>query len=158
VEDAESFFRIFALQQAGKFSEAEIFVERFLEKHPDSPSVLVEGGFIALQLGETARAEGRFARVLELDPGHKQARVNLANIFLTTGRLDRAEAEYVTVLRDDPEDLYALYNLGTLLADRGLHGDARDYLRRFVELYPQHDRASAVRARLQQNQSAAPDR
>jgi len=88
---------------------------------------------------------GRFNFYLLINYNWSQFKEQRARAYETKGDLDRAIAEYEKLISLDPTKTNALiyprfyYNLGKLYEEKGMKDKARNYYRRFLELWKDAD-------------------
>jgi len=70
------------------YSQAESYINVWLEQFPLSPNGLAARGWISLQLGNYEEARNDFTRVLEIEPNSK---INIAGLCLANNLLDVPE-------------------------------------------------------------------
>ena len=114
-----------------------LVLEELLRKDPESR--------VFLRLAEELRKEGQYERAIEVckaglpkHQGYVPAMVSLGRSCQAIGRNDEAEAVFDEVLALAPDNTHALRGLGHLLAERGEHGKALEYLEH-LQLYEPND-------------------
>lgn len=152
-EGAKWFDEITRNLTSKNYTQAEFYVQKSIERFPDSADLWINAGFTSVGLKNFNEAEKRFRRAIELNPSYSSQRLNLANVLLQLNRLDEAESEYRKVLHNDPENIQGLYNLGRLLIRQDRMEEGTPFWKKFQELAPSHPRAADVKRQLSEWQS-----
>ena len=105
--------------------------------------MLVGLGSVRLTAGERDKAREAFEQALAQNPAAAQAESALAMMAGEDGRDGEARERFARALAADPAEAAKLLALASLLAGRGRMAEARGYL----ELFEQHARSRALRAR-----------
>ncbi|MDO9067412.1 MAG: tetratricopeptide repeat protein, partial [Deltaproteobacteria bacterium] len=93
-----------------------------------------------------------YSQAIELDRNLSQAYCNLGYIYETGGDHKRAEKCYQKVLAGiDPLNVWAYNRMGMMLAARGEHQRARDYLQKGANIDPNSEAAWNLRQLRQTN-------
>lgn len=126
--------------------QAEKVLRDIISIVPHDPRPLVNLGNILREAGCEEEALDTWRAALELDPACTQARSNLAIQLARKNNLATAIALLSDGLLHDPAspDLYCL--LGSFQLHHGRHDAAADSLNKALELRPDFDRASLLRA------------
>jgi len=143
------FQQALTLQKKRDYKGADALLVKFLERYPNSPNMWQKAGMVAVQMKNFELAEKRFKQSRDLEPT-PAAHLNLANVYYFKKRFSEAEAEYRKVLVLDKKDLFALYNLGNLLTGQNRMAEALPFWEEFINHYPNHPNAPAVRQRIAQ--------
>jgi tetratricopeptide (TPR) repeat protein len=126
---AELFGRLGMQYHAYQIAEpAEVAYRNALQLDPDD---FVWTYYLAFLMDETGRAQEAidgYASAIQIEPEYKPVRLRLGRIALVIGRLDEAEAQFRHVLRVDPVNAPALAGLGRVMAQRGDHAAAIQFL------------------------------
>jgi len=123
----------YALAQ-GDLETAQARLSLAVEYHPNFVEAWINLGLLELARGDVAMAETRFKRALAIDRDAAGARVGLGVIAERRGDQALAEKEYRAALAIDPGLPEPRANLGRILAERGALDEARDHLRRLIEV------------------------
>ncbi len=125
-----------ALQQQGRFAEAEHQYRAVLRQRPNEAIVHV-------RLAETLAGQGRqadalvsFRQAASLDPALGIAHFNRGMLYQEQGRFVEAEQHYGQVKANDPLITGALFNLAGIQSGQGRLPQAEANLRRVLELAP----------------------
>jgi tetratricopeptide (TPR) repeat protein len=123
-----------ALFNSGRYEEAVPQLRWLVEKHPD---VLGYWDGLGMALSSLGRRE-------EL----KEVDLHTAMLLANAGRGDDALDKFRRVLATDPDSPAALYNGGSLLLRMGRIDEGRQFLERFIRLYPNDPRSESARGSL----------
>jgi len=136
-----------ALNSQGRADEAQVSLEGWLEKFPQSTAMMVGLGQVYLARQETDKAIGVYQRLLAVEPQSVLALNNLA--WLARDKDPKQALEYARrAIALAPEDPYVLSTLGTLLAGNGQAVEGEQMLRKAVALYPDNMQSKLDLARL----------
>ena len=102
---------------------------------------LHEAARLALCEHRYADAVQTLERAIGRDPNDAWAHDALGIAFQRLGRAEEALAEFRQSVELAPQDAVHLYNLGAMLVSVGEHEDGEDYLRRCLQIDPDHERA-----------------
>jgi tetratricopeptide (TPR) repeat protein len=148
----------FAIQKQKRYSEALPYFTKVLaagQAFPEIDSVFYLRGWCSYYLGEVDDARAAFEEHLRRVPNTADSHFALGLIAFDGGELEKAEASFRTAIdlqkdvRGGERDLAKAWaRLGETLAQRGDLEGGRAALARAVELYPDHDEAWAMLARL----------
>jgi predicted Zn-dependent protease len=116
VAQADEYSDVNQLIRAGKLSEAEAKVERFLKAKPrDVQMQFIKGG-IQRDTGRLADATATFTRLTEDHPELPEPHNNLAAIYANQGQYEKARTELEMAIRTNPSYATAYENLGDVYA------------------------------------------
>lgn len=118
----------------GDLETAQARLSLAVEYHPNFVEAWINLGLLELARGDVAMAEKRFKRALAIDKDASGAHVGLGVVAERRGDRPLAEKEYRAALAIDPGLPEPRANLARLLADRGALDEARDHLRRLIEV------------------------
>jgi tetratricopeptide (TPR) repeat protein len=136
LELAEMLRRGMALQQAGRFGEAEAVYRQVLRAQPGQPQALHFLGLIAKALGRLADAESLIRQAIAAKPDYAEAWHNLGNTLRQMSRLEPAVEAVETAVSLKPASLESRRGLGETLIQAERFGEGIACLRRAVELHP----------------------
>lgn len=124
--------------QVGSIALIALFVTP--PRHDPSLWALEEynSGRIALGINDLIGADKHFQRAYALVPDNPETNFALGNLRAGQGRRSEAIRFYHAALRLDPKHKGALNNLGVIALDDQRPAEARDYLRKAIELEPQN--------------------
>jgi Tfp pilus assembly protein PilF len=105
-----------------------------VEYHPQFVEAWINLGLLELARGDVALAEKRFKRALAIDKDAAGALVGLGVVAERRGDPETAEKMYRAALAVDPGLAEPRADLARLLVARGALDEARDQLRRLVEV------------------------
>lgn len=140
--------------ERGDRDEAILCYERAVELEPSMSAALTNLGTLRYDAGDLEGARDAYDEALGYDPTQVEARFNLGNLLEDMGEIELAIAELKEVCRAAPEFADAHYNLGLMLARIGGLTQARDHLRRYLELDPKSEWAVRARGFLQNAETA----
>lgn len=109
----------FALDKAGRGSEAIPYYQRILDLYPHYAEVHCNLGSLLAARGDTREALNHFSRATELKPELRSAWLNAGMIYQGMDQAEKAINCYETVLKDDPDNMKVLSLLGRLLVELG---------------------------------------
>lgn len=124
---------VIALAQ-GDLDTAQARLELAIEYHPNFVEAWINLGLLELARGDLNNAEKRFRRAIALDKDAGGAWVGLGVIAEKRGDPATAETSYRKALAIDPGLAEPRANLARLLVARGALDEARDQLRRLIEV------------------------
>src|SRR5208282_4238997 len=100
----------FALQQQGKFAEAERIYIQILQQQPKNFDALHLLGLLALQMRCTQRGVELISKAIAIDADFAPAHSNLGNGFRDLNRPEEALASYDRAIALQPDFTEAYYN------------------------------------------------
>lgn len=118
----------------GDLETAQARLSLAVEYHPNFVEAWINLGLLELSRGDVPAAEKHFRRALAINKDAAGARVGLGVVAERRGDRALAEKEYRAALAIDPGLAEPRANLARLLADRGALDEARDHLRRLIEV------------------------
>jgi Tfp pilus assembly protein PilF len=118
----------------GDLETAQARLSLAVEYHPNFVEAWINLGLLELARGDVAMAEKRFKRAVAIDKDAAGAHVGLGVVAERRADFPLAEKEYRAALAIDPGLPEPRANLARLLADRGALDEARDHLRRLIEV------------------------
>jgi CRISPR-associated protein Csy1 len=130
-----------ALRKAGRLVDAVAAIRKALELQPDYAFGHATLGLIERDLGDEAAAEASLRTAIRLRPDLRGAIVGLAGLLQRQSRLDESAQLYVRALKISAS-ANEWFQLGSVLADRGEPGQARDAFARALAADPRHLRAA----------------
>jgi Flp pilus assembly protein TadD len=136
-----------ALEDAGKYADAENAYRTILSQHPDSPIAWTNLGNTEVQLGDKAKAEEAFRKALTIDATSADALNNLAWLLYQEKRLDEAEElARRAVAAPAPDEWMRLDTLARIQLARGSCNDALATWDRALKGVPASNRAEISQA------------
>lgn len=108
-------------------------------------------GVIFCQGGLFEEGQKYFRDALIYNPEHAGAHNNLGNIFYQNARWDEAIESYEAALKADPEDAGIYVNIALAYYKKGDYIQAKDYLRRAIDIYPGYSKLYESLWREEQN-------
>jgi predicted Zn-dependent protease len=121
-------------RDAGHMMRAVQLCRAFLAAEPGHIAARRALAQMLAAVGDADRALTELDRAVALAPGDAGLRLERARVLGDAGRYAAAQREVEHVLTREPEHTDAVTALGSLLARRGLWGEAARQLRRSVEL------------------------
>lgn len=118
----------------GDLDTAQARLELAIEYHPNFVEAWINLGLLELARGDLNNAEKRFRRAIALDKDAAGAWVGLGVVAEKRGDPSTAETSYRKALAIDPGLAEPRANLARLLVARGALDEARDQLRRLIEV------------------------
>lgn len=107
-------------------------------ERPERINLMVSAGVFSFQAGKTFQARYYFKQVLQIDLNNSRAHCGLAMIHWKRGRSYDAWLEFMTALDADISNITALFGLLHVAQALGRLSLARCYLKRFLEINPDH--------------------
>ena len=114
-----------------------------------SPTAVLLHGWVDFQLGNTATARKYFNVAATAMPQVEEPHLGLAYCDLRENDLSAAEAHFTRVISDDTENIEALHGMGLVRFRQGRLPEAADYLKKVLQLDPQHTEARATLQRIE---------
>jgi len=134
--------RAVELTQSGRLDDAEAVYAKLLAQAPRDPTVLINGGVLALSRGDVAGALARLARAVEVVPGNAIAHGNLGFALLAAGRASDALAALERAVAIKPDFAQAHNNRGIALERLGRRAEARAAFERALAIAPAYTDAA----------------
>jgi len=125
-----------AVQNLGRFEEAERHLRRAIALAPGSPEPLYNLGLVLTRLERPAEAIALYEAALKLGPDHAATHNNLANLLLATGRPDEAGRHYAEAVRLQPGSAGMRNSYGGWLIDAQRPAEALAQLEEAIRLDP----------------------
>lgn len=120
--------------------------DRLLKKYPFSPMLHCDKSKMLIEMRRYEQAEEECKVCLMLDQANATACSNLANLKAMKGKFAEAEKYYLLSLSRDEGSAIAHLNLGLIYFEKmNKNREAAEHLKRFLELAPEHQRASEVK-------------
>ena len=123
-----------AYWQARRWTQAERAFQRALAIDDTDAIVWNNLGNLYISMKRYQDAERAYRRALDLDPAFASAYNGIGTARLAQGDWNGAYRAWRRALEHDPNYPLALYNLGMELYRRGRKREAREYLRRYLEV------------------------
>ena len=133
---SEDLRRALALQQQGKFAEAERMYRSILCEEPEQPAALHLLGHVLTLQGKTGEAVTVLTRAEALMPGDADVGFNLARALQHEGRLTAAEKALRGAVAARPGFVAAWLSLASVMNEADRLDEAEDCFCRALELEP----------------------
>jgi tetratricopeptide (TPR) repeat protein len=130
-----------ALNEQGKFAQAEAAFRQAIALKPDSPEAHNNLGATLNAQRRWVEAEVALRQALTLNTDYPKAHRNLGGALFELGRHNEAVAEFQTAIRLAPKDAAAHYNLGGTLLALGRNDEALAELQTAVRVAPRDAKA-----------------
>jgi len=131
----------------GPNSMADPVVVEGLVKVPQGEvTLLLEAGFLYLEMQKTKEAEEVFAGVAALVPHSEVPLICLGNLYFSQGKYDRALKFHKDALAKNPKSALAQAHVGETLLFLKKRDDARVALNKAIELEPEGDAAAFAKS------------
>lgn len=138
-----------ALIKASRWNEAEIYFGDLVRENPDSSSVNLGLGRIAVQRGDAPMAVDYYHKAIYgglPDPSAKDRismRMELIGFLGKSGRVKQAQVELLTLIAENPDDLEVQKQSAFLLLDYGMPMESAQAFREIVKKSAQDAKALA---------------
>jgi tetratricopeptide (TPR) repeat protein len=142
-----------ALDQLGRFAQAEVHYKKALKLSPKDPKVWNDAGYSYYLQGRWAEAEGALKTAAKLAPEDERIRVNLGLTLAAAGRTKEA----LSLLSRTSGDAIGHMNLGYSLAATGQLDLARRQYETALALRPDLELARRALVQLDRQQMSLPD-
>ena len=119
----------------------QIMVQGLIEVPQTEIALLLESGYLYLEMQRTKEAEEIFAGVAALVPHSDVPLICLGNLYFSQGRYDRALKFQRDALRRNPESALAKAHEGEALLFMNKPDEAKKALDRAIEMDPESDAA-----------------
>lgn len=119
----------------------QIMVQGLIEVPQTEIALLLESGYLYLEMQRTKEAEEIFAGVAALVPHSDVPLICLGNLYFSQGRYDRALKFQRDALRRNPESALAKAHEGEALLFMNKPDEAKKALDRAIEMDPDSDAA-----------------
>jgi Flp pilus assembly protein TadD len=139
-----------ALDQLGRFAQAEVHYKKALKLSPKEAKVWNDAGYSYYLQGRWAEAEGALKTAARLDPDDERIRINLGLTLAAAGRTEQA----LPLLSRSTGDAAGHMNLGYALAATGQLDLARRQYETALALRPDLDLARRALAQLDHQQGS----
>lgn len=125
---------------SGEMSD-QVMVPGLIEVPQGEVALLLESGYLYLEMQKNKEAEEIFAGVAALVPHSDVPLICLGNLFFAQGRFDRALKYQREALKRNPESALAKAHEGETLLFMKKPADAKKALERAIEMDPEGDAA-----------------
>jgi tetratricopeptide (TPR) repeat protein len=109
------------LQEAGKFEESLVCLERAAALAPGNAEILNNLGNTHARLGQLDQAWGHYMQALDLNPAYAEAHSNLASVLHALGRAEEALDHAGQAIEHNPQLVDAYINAASVLLGRGAY-------------------------------------
>lgn len=138
-----------ALQDAGRFKEAEYLYQVVLRANPENADALNLMGTLAVEAEQGRIAKDYFSRALALRPREPVYLNNLANATLLGGDAAAALPLFRKAVKHHPRYTEAVCNVGRAYRALSQAGKARPFFEKALKLDPGFTRASSALAEME---------
>lgn len=114
-----------------------------------SPAAILLHGWVDFRLGDIETARKYFASAALALPQSTEPLLGLAYCDLRDNALSEAEAKFRRIIGNDTNDVEALSGMGLTLFRQGNLPEAADYLRKALQINPQHPEAKDALQRIE---------
>jgi len=122
----------------GDLESAANHLRRAIRMRPEHSDAHNHLGLTFLKMNNQTLAMRHFEQAVQANPRSVTARKNLAGLLESRGRPEEALREFRAAVEHDPFDPDMLLRLGAALIRLERYGEAEPYLRRSLELRPDH--------------------
>ena len=123
--------------------------ESWFSKAETHPSSLVNLGFIKSSRGNIDGAIQSYEKAIKLQPDHAKAHFNLGICWLKLKKFSDSIECFRTVIKFEPTNADAFYNLAIAMLGNSFVMGAMAYLKRAIQINPEHDKAVTALAHLE---------
>jgi len=133
----------------GQYDKAIVELKRALDIHPRYPSALLNLGTSYHNLKRYDKAIEVYKHLISIRPDYAEAYNNLGISYYFKGMVEEAKSAYLHALELKPDYAEVCKNLGVLYYKKKVDiKSSAYYLKKSLELDPQHTEASQIRALL----------
>ncbi len=119
-----------------------VMVEGLIEVPQEEVALLLESGYLYLEMQKFKEAEEVFSGVAALVPHSEVPVICLGNLFFSQGRYDRALKFHRDALTRNPESALAQAHIGEALLFMKKRDVAKEALERATQMEPEGDAAA----------------
>ena len=112
----------------------EVRVHGLIEVGQGEVALLLESGYLYMEMNKHKEAEEIFTGVAALVPQSDEPLISLGNLFFSQGRFDRALKFHKDALSRNPESALAQAHIGEALLFMGRRDQARDALEKAIAM------------------------
>ncbi|MEO1338887.1 MAG: tetratricopeptide repeat protein [Myxococcota bacterium] len=123
-------------------------VQGLVEISQEEVALLLESGYLYLEMQKPREAEDVFSGVAALVPHSEIPLICLGNLYFSQGRFERALKFHRDALKRNPESALAQAHAGEALLFMKRRADAKSALEQAVALDPEGDAATFARSLL----------
>jgi tetratricopeptide (TPR) repeat protein len=116
------------------FSEADKALSSVLILEPENVGILLQYGYVLIQLGRLEDAKENYLAILELDEHEDIAHVSLANVLHKLGEDEKAIEHHIRAIELDGDYASHYFNYANTLYDMGNKEEALRFYKRAFEL------------------------
>ncbi len=138
-----------AYKKLEKKEEATALFKKALELNPESYSTNKELGQFLAQEGNFEEAKKYFQKATEISDDDPDAFYNLGVCLTNLGDPEGALSSFLKTVQLKEDYVDAYYHIGTIYISQNNVGEAIKYLERFLELDPEHEKASVAKQLLE---------
>lgn len=139
-----------ALFLDGKLAEAETVFTELLDQFPEHPDILNNLGIICESCGRLEDAKSYYGKALSVDNTHTVALSNLANAYQKEGMWQEAASLWERCESSEKNDPLILNNLATAYINLNAQTDARNALKRSLQLDPSQTQVKEILRQLEE--------
>lgn len=122
----------------GRYQEAVGIYEKILEKNHDNQTALYEIAFSYNEMGNYDKALEYALKAAEYAVDLSPVYTLIGNIYDVTGKKDKAIEVYKYSLKKYPDNYMLLFNLGIAYAQAHKNDEAKESLKKAMEINPYH--------------------
>jgi tetratricopeptide (TPR) repeat protein len=127
------------LVKQGKYSEAIICLEGFLESNPHHGLSYNDLGVLYLNEGNKEKALSYLKESVVIDPANITARKNLGDIYLNIGDLGEGLKIYMKIIEENPDDMESLLKLGEVCEKFDRLEGAKLFYKKALKVQPENN-------------------
>ena len=130
----EAFSNIYALEYAGKYSEAINTLKNVYD--PDSYHINVRLGWLSYLSGQFTQSAAYYQKAIALKPYAIEARFGLTYPASAMGNWAQVKAQYIQILETDPQNTKANYYFGLMYYETKDYEQAARHFEKVINLFP----------------------
>ena len=128
----------------GKNKKAEILLKDVVKNHPEVSQAFYSLGLLEAEIGNYEESAKYLKQASEKMPGNSRVFFNLAKILDFLNKTPEAEAAYLKAYSIEPRNGDYLAAIFDFYMKQGNTGKAKEYLKKWIEIYPNDEQAKTL--------------